>query len=370
MCDKIKNIILTALLALMIFGLGAYMLISPSQEFSESERRVLAQFPETSVKTLLNGSFMKDFETYTLDQFPFRDTFRSVKMFSALKVFNNLTANDLYTFGDYVIKQEYPLDEKVVQGNLDTINRVFASCVEGKTDRIFFSLIPDKNYYFSKISGRLSFDWTALEGIVSDKAEWSEYIDITDTLTGDSYYMTDTHWSQDKILDTADRVLSSLGKDMPGDYTENTLDKEFWGVYTGQLMLPLKADKIVYLTNEIIDSYEVTSLDSMGNQQKDHVYNHAKLDSKDTYDFFMSGAVPLVVINNPTVTDGSHLILFRDSFGSSLAPLLAQCYSKTTVIDLRYINPSFLSFFADFNNADVLFMYSPLVLNSPSVLQG
>lgn len=370
MCDKIKNIFLTAILALIIFGVGIYMLVTPDTPYSDSERRVLASFPETTPQTLLDGSFMKDFETYTLDQFPYRDTFRSIKMFTSLKVFRSLTANDLYVWDDFVVKQEYPLSAGAVTGNLATVEKVYNQHVKNKTDRVYFALIPDKNYYFAPEAGRLHFDWDELNALISENVGYAEKIDITETLSKDSYYLTDTHWSQDKIIGTANKIAASLGVILPDDYRENVLEKDFYGVYTGQLALKVTPDKIVYLTNDVIDSFKVKSMSSSGAMKNDFVYNFDKTDSKDMYDFFMSGAVPFITIDNPSVDNGKHLIVFRDSFGSSLVPLLAQGYSHTTVIDLRYINPMFLSAFTSFDDADVLFMYSPLVLNSPAVLQG
>ena len=370
MSDKIKNIFLSLVLALTILSVGAYMLLVPDTSYSESERRVLASFPEVNSETLLKGSFMKDFETYMLDQFPYRDTFRGIKMFTSLNVFGNLTANDLYVWNNTVVKQEYPLSTGAVIGNLATLEKVYTQHVKDKTSNVYFALIPDKNYYFAPQAGRLYFDWSEIEALVGEKASYAEPIGITDTLSGDSYYLTDTHWSQNKIIATAEKIAEKLGVTLPTEYEENTLDKDFYGVYTGQLALKVTPDKITYLTNDVIDSFEVKSMSSSGMMQKDYVYNFDKTDSKDMYDFFMSGAVPLVTIDNPSVDNGRHLIAFRDSFGSSFIPLLAQGYSKTTVIDLRYINPMFLSAFADFTDADVLFMYSPLVLNSPAVLQG
>jgi len=370
MCDKIKNIFLTLILAVIIFGAGAYMLLTPDTPYSDSERRVLASFPEVNGKTLLNGSFMKDFETYTLDQFPYRDTFRSIKMFTSLKIFHNLTANDLYVWDNAIVKQEYPLSSGAVTGNLATLEKVYNQHIKDKTHRVYFALIPDKNYYFAPEAGRLHFDWDEINALISENAGYAERIDIADTLSKNSYYLTDTHWSQDKIIGTAEKIAESLGVTLPTEYQENVLDKDFYGVYTGQLALNVTPDKIVYLTNDVINSFTVQSMSSSGMMQKDYVYNLEKTDSKDMYDFFMSGAVPFITIDNPSADNDKHLIVFRDSFGSSLVPLLAQGYSKTTVIDLRYINPMFLSAFTNFENADVLFMYSPLVLNSPAVLQG
>jgi len=56
--------------------------------------------------------------------------------------------------------------------------------------------------------------------------------------------------------------------------------------------------------------------------------------------------------------------MFRDSFGSSLAPLLVEGYKKITMVDIRYINSDVLDAFIEFNDQDVLFVYSTLLLNS------
>ena len=62
-------------------------------------------------------------------------------------------------------------------------------------------------------------------------------------------------------------------------------------------------------------------------------------------------------------------MVFRDSFGSSLVPLLVQDYRSVTVVDIRYINSGILNNYLRFTNQDVLFLYSSLVLNSSSGLQ-
>ena len=72
----------------------------------------------------------------------------------------------------------------------------------------------------------------------------------------------------------------------------------------------------------------------------------------------------MVNIRNPKNPDGKRLIIFRDSFGSSIAPLLAEGYSEIVLVDLRYINSEILGEYVDFENADVLFLYSTILLNN------
>ena len=62
-------------------------------------------------------------------------------------------------------------------------------------------------------------------------------------------------------------------------------------------------------------------------------------------------------------------MVFRDSFGSAMAPLLAADYGKITLIDIRYIQADLLEKYVDFAGADVLFLYSTLVLNNSETIK-
>ena len=79
--------------------------------------------------------------------------------------------------------------------------------------------------------------------------------------------------------------------------------------------------------------------------------------------------VAYITIENPNATTGKELIIFRDSFGSSLAPLLVEGYEKITLVDIRYLRSDMLSKFITFENQDVLFLYSTLVLNNSETLK-
>ena len=84
---------------------------------------------------------------------------------------------------------------------------------------------------------------------------------------------------------------------------------------------------------------------------------------------FLSGASPLIVIENPNAETEKELVVFRDSFGSSMAPLLVSDYRKVTLVDTRYIAPRLIGNFVSFDGADVLFLYSTLVLNQSGTLK-
>ena len=99
------------------------------------------------------------------------------------------------------------------------------------------------------------------------------------------------------------------------------------------------------------------------------IYDLTKLDSPDLYEVFLSGPVSMLRIENPQATTDRELILFRDSFGSSLAPLLTQGYKTITLVDLRYVSSAMLDRFLDVHGQDVLFLYSTLVLNNSETIK-
>ena len=87
------------------------------------------------------------------------------------------------------------------------------------------------------------------------------------------------------------------------------------------------------------------------------------------YSLFLSGSKSLLRLENPAAPEGKKLILFRDSFGSSLAPLLAEGYREILLVDIRYISPAVLGEMVSFEGQDVLFLYSENVLNNSETLK-
>ena len=98
------------------------------------------------------------------------------------------------------------------------------------------------------------------------------------------------------------------------------------------------------------------------------VYDMEKAEGNDLYEMFLSGPRSLLVIDNPSADTDKELIIFRDSFGSSIAPLFIEAYSKITLVDIRYISPAYLGRFIEFDGQDVLFLYSTLVLNNSDTI--
>lgn len=363
MNNKTKNIVTVILIGAMFFSISFWCWFRNEDTYSESERRVLASFPELTLDTLFQGKFMKDFESYTQDQFPMRDKFRSVQSMIAYYLLGHRENNDIFLADGHVSKIEYPLNYDMLDHAADRFAYINETYLSGTDVNVYFSVVPDKNYFLAEQNGYLSLDYGELTSYMQSRTDYMSYIDVSDTLTLDDYYYTDTHWRQEKIFDTADRLASEMGAQLSGDYKTNTLDNPFYGVYCGQAALPLEPDTIRYLTNDTINSCVVTSYDTGAAVLKD-MYDMKDAYGKDPYEMFLSGAEALMIIENPNAATDKELVIFRDSFGSSIAPILAEGYSKVTLIDIRYIQSSLIGNFVDFDNQDVLFLYSTILLNN------
>lgn len=363
---KIRLILNVVVFCLLIASLSLAFVIIPDTAISKAERRPLMQFEE--VKEAENP-FSK-IESYYLDQFPLRDSFRTLKAFLVTDIFRKNDNNEIYEIDSTVVKTEDTLDESQVKYAAQGINKVIEKYL--KDSKIYYSIIPDKHYYASQINGYPAMDYEKLFSIMHETVKGAEYIDIVDMLELSDYYKTDSHWSQDKIVDVSNRLTSTMrpGAYLPYDAcTPNTLSP-FYGVYYGQSALSLSPDEIVYLTSGATDKMTMTVYGDTGAPKKYPVYTTEMFSNVDPYDVFCAGAQPLIVIDNPSADTDRELVLFRDSFGSSIAPLLAHSYSKVTLVDLRYMVPDYVGNFVKFTeNTDVLFLYSTGLLNGGRVLK-
>jgi len=364
---KFKDKVIVILLAGFMFGMSILGIITPDSEYSLSERRKLAKFPQISIKNVLSGKFMTDFEEYTTDHFPLRDMFRKIKAVSEINVLGKKDNNGLYEYEGYLAEMQYPLDTDSIRKATDKFTAIYENYLTSGEGRVFLSVVPDKNYFLADISGHLSLDYEKLAALTKEGMPFAEYIDIFPYLSVEDYYLTDTHWKQENIIDVASAIKKAMGAESSSEYVVTANDDvPFYGVYASQYALNKQSDTISYVTSSAIDSMVVFDHE---NQKAIPVYDTAKLTSSDPYELFLGGPISLVTIENPSAENDRKLIIFRDSFASSLAPLVAEGYSKVTLIDIRYIAPNVLSNFVEFDGADVLFIYSSMVLNNSSTLK-
>lgn len=359
-----KNKCMVILFAVFFLSLSLWNVFGEKETFSESERRVLAKFPEVSFENIINGDFSDEFEDYAVDHFQMRDTWRGIKAYAKTSVLGQKDNNGLFQAEGHLSKIEYPMDTRMLDHAIEVFKSVenrYLSEVEDSGNHIYLSVIPDKNRYLASQNGYLSMDYDVLSKYMKDAMPYASYIEISDLLEVDDYYFTDTHWRQEKIIDVAERIGDSMGVDVEQEYEQIPLDALFYGVYVGQSALKCKPDTIYYLQNDMTRQFVVEGADA--------VYDMKKAEGRDPYEMFLSGNQPVMKIKNELCTAERRLVVFRDSFGSAIAPLLATGYSEVVLVDLRYISSNMIGQFVDFKNADVLFLYSTMLLNNSMALK-
>ncbi len=386
MSHKIKNIINTFVFVSIIAVFAIWctvILFNPNTEKLEGENRLPAQLPENVTwQQLLNNKVEKDeagneilppikqFENFAVDQFPLRRMFRYVKAHFVTNVLG-MNENNGYAVKDGSIAQITPeFNQDVLDYQIGRLAYMYQKYLFNNGGNHYFAVIPDKNYYFGTEYGYPMPDYEALIEQMKGSLDGMEYVDLFGSLELDDYYKTDWHWDQSKLDGVVETLGEALGfgDRMPDWDSYERHELPFSGGYTAQSALYPKGEKLTYLLNDVLESCKVYNY---ANKQYSTLYDMAKYEAGDPqYAFFLSDGAPLQRIDNPKATTDKKLVVFRDSYGSSILPLLAEGYKSIYVVDIRYVNPDVVvQMIGNIKNMDVLYLYSTTILNTLSFMK-
>ena len=283
---------------------------------------------------------------------------------------NEEQSNNFYVADGAIYEKTGAVNENAILANTEKINKTYQQYLQNMN--VYFTIIPDKTYY---LEDKLDTDFKdVVENVESNLNSNIQYFDISSVLELEDYYKTDMHWKQENL----DNVVDVIEKEMKiqnGNYEEPNYEEKILGDFYGtyykeQKENNIEPDELKYLINEEIEKSTVYNAETESNEP---VYNISKAEETgNLYDAFLSGASAIEIIKNEQSETGKKLILFRDSFGSSIAPLLINEYEEIVLIDLRYINYTILSNyvnFSDYENQDVLFLYSSRVINKSGIFR-
>ena len=330
----------------------------PDRDRSETENRTLAQFPAFSWDALADGSFTEGVEEYFADQFPLRDSWTGLKA-RAEQLLGKSEFNDVYLCGDTLISRVVTPDAALVESNLSYIQRL-----AGKTDAaVTLGLIPSAAHVWQdKLPyGAESWDQTELLATAGEITGLPA-VDFLSALSGHAgeqiFYRTDHHWTTLGAFYGANAVLASLGRESlkEEDFTPEAASDTFNGtLYSTSGIHWLMPDTMEFWVEE--EGLTVTSWRT-GKEEPSALYDRTYLEKKDKYSAFLGGNQPLCVIKNENVTDGSKLLLIRDSYSDAMAPFLAQRFSEVHLLDLRQYRASAAQYAAENGIEDILVVYS------------
>lgn len=282
---------------------------------------------------------------------------------------NQVEEAKFYVLDGAIYEKDVNLNEEAIKGNIEKLNSIYEKYLKDKNMNVYFSIIPDKTYF---VENKMDLEYKKIENSTMEKLNSEiSYFDISKSLNLDDYYKTDMHWKQENLEKVVNIIQNELNleSDEEVKYEEKSLG-DFYGTYYDEIENNVSPDELVYLSNNVLESCKVYNEET---KLEEPIYNLNRVEKTgNKYDLFLSGASSIQKIINENVDNGRKLILFRDSFGSSIAPLIAGQYEEILLIDLRYINYSILSDYIDFSefaNQDVLFLYSSRVINKAGIFR-
>lgn len=350
---------------IFIFGMAVWFVLNPKSEYSSSEKRYLQQFPEISVNKVLDGSFGTEFESYFADQFPARSFWVGLNAYYTLDTGNN-GANGVYNCNNgYLINKPVSTNNKL-EKNVSAIVK-FKNSIDvpvtvmfaPSTGYVAYDVLPavhdkynDDNYFeqTSKTLSENGIEFTDLR-----KTFKEAYADGNQL-----YYKTDHHWTTLGAYTAYQKLCEQLNinpapkekfdiKSYGGFYGTTYSTSGFWFTQPDSIQIwnnPENTDKNIKVTiSEGTDTDEFSSM---------YFYNH--LEEDDKYPVFIDGNHALTEITNSNAKGGT-ILLVKDSFSHSLAPFLAENYSKIILVDMRYYKMSVSQIVEQEKPEQIVFLY-------------
>ena len=355
-----KSKILIVIFLVFIFLISVLYIFLPKNEFSQTEKRYLTQFPETSFQTVKDGTFEQGFEKFLADQTPFRTFFVSLNSYFELIKGNNGSAGVYLGKDGWLI--EKPFDrENNFDKNLRRIND-FSKTVDKP---VYLLIAPTKGSIYTEYLPSNSLDYYDKELItsVSEKAGNINNINIVsafeknknDTLL---YYKTDHHWTTEGAFIAYNAVCDALNLNAVDISSYNKeIVKEFYGTsYSTSCYTLTKPDTLTIMRNAKTNgSAKVIIEDGSKPEEYDNMFFEDALETADKYVVFLNGNHGLERII--TGNSGGKLLLVKDSFAHCIAPFLAENFSEIIMVDLRYYKKPLSGIIQNENPDQIMFLY-------------
>lgn len=357
--------------------IGAFFILNlvlPDSQFSEQENRYLQMRPEFSFKSLFSGDYTSKFETYTTDQFTFRDEWITLKAASELAL-GKQENNDVHLCENGTLIEGFKRPENsVLDSNMSALNTLV-----GNTDaKVYFALIPDKSDLYSSLLPKNAPNDSEKEVIdycygQSNATNVDMYSALSAHKDEYIFYRTDHHWTSLGAYYGLSALAESMGLPCPAldSYTDrHVVSEEFYGTtWSSSGFSWVDPDTMEIFVNAP-ESLKVTSY-PQGSPVEGKLYDFSFLEKKDKYSMFMGGNCPMHVIETGN-EDKPSLLILRDSYTDSLIPFLLDDFSEIHVLDLRYYRASLKAYIEqnDFDNVLVCYSVSNFCSDSNIFLLG
>lgn len=364
---------------------GFYM---PDRELSEIENRVLAGMPEITLSGVLDGSFMKDFETYLSDQFPFRDEAIYIKSFTE-RLWGKTEENGVYIGKDgFLFDRQTAYSKKKMTALTKKINALTNK--NGKLNTVF-ALVPNSSYiYADKLPDnlKLSSQKSQIKDFYSRLDEKILTVNAVSALlkaksSAEVFYRTDHHWTTRGAYSVFLQVAKKLNLTAAAeDYEFHTVSTHFEGTLKSKSISQRGEDRIeVCFPKDSQGTYYVEF--SGGTKKRASLFFENKLKEKNQYEVFLGGNYAKVSVTTDLldysklpVVEGVYtpetrkLLIIKDSYANCMIPMLTPYFSKIVILDPRYMTENIQQVLNEDDFTDLLFLYNANTLFADTSLES
>ena len=354
----IFSVFFTGLLILLL----AAGIIEPDKEYSESENRKLASFPELSVSRIADGRFMTDFEEYMSDRFFGRNTLVSVKAYFS-RLLGETEINDVYIGRNgrlYEVPSDFQKDR--VEKTVNAIKEFSISC---NIQNRYFMLIPNATEIIPEdlpLLLRCEGQAEQIEDIYSGLDTFVDTVDAVSALSEyenreELYFRTDHHWTSKGAL-TAFRAFSNKLQleEYENGYKEITVSNSFSGTLSSSSGISDSLDTLEVILPEGIDgTYYIRNAGTLNKSSS--VLDISKLESKNQYEVFFGGNFSRLELYTANLNE-RNLLIFKDSYANCFIPFLIPHFEKIVVIDPRYFTEDINDILKDTEFTHLLYLYN------------
>ncbi|MGN0803170.1 MAG: DHHW family protein [Candidatus Faecivicinus sp.] len=318
-----------------IFAL-LYILL-PHDSFSEKEKRTLAEFPEVSLSSILDGSFESGFETWLSDHVPGRDALVGLHAYYELASGRNGLSGVILGRDGSLFAAPEEADMEQVVNKCSRINAL----AEATGVPTSVMLIPTSGYMHPEVLPALHAsypDGEVAEAVREALSDGIAFLWPEDRFLAHAdeelYYHTDHHLTSRGAYEACACFVESLGL-APVDassYEIETIDDFYGSMYAKAGLWNVKPDRVEIWRSQALGNVTVSFDDR---DSSDSLFFPEHLTEMDKYPVFLDGNHALVTIETDRA-DGENLLIVRDSFGHCFAPFAADYFKSITLVDLRY----------------------------------
>lgn len=351
----------TLLFFLFLFAGAALLLLAPGQDYSELERRYLAEKPKLSRETVASGDYMEELEQYLTDRFPGRGALLAAdSMYLQL-----LGKRDIG--GAYIGKDGYlmtkltddMLSEDAVTEKLEAV-KAFTEMLTAEDIGGTVMLVPSSSLQLRDYlpAGAAVYRQDAY---LTQAAELlgGNFLDLRDVLTEpEYYYRTDHHWTTDGAYEAYEAYMErlSLKPERKRRYQEQEVTEEFRGTLYAKVLSPFcQKDTIVAYHKE-----EALTVTADGNGLPG-LYFDGKLSENDAYAYFLGGNYGVLSVSGGCDSEAEgakrRLLIIKDSQANCFLPFLTGSFGEIHMLDLRYYQGSVKEYLLLNRITDVLVLY-------------